>query len=1122
MNGPELEFETDDALGGARLHRLEIYNWGTFHERVWTFRMDGKNALLTGDIGSGKSTLVDAVTTLLIPAHKVAYNKAAGAESKERTLRSYVQGFYKLERNDIGESSKPVALRGPGSYSVILGVFCNQGFSQTTTIAQVFWTEESAGQPKRFFVVSDTDMNIREDFNGFGKDIANLRKRLKARAQTFVHETYTGYAGDFKRRLGIENDQALELFHQTVSMKAVGNLTDFVRTHMLENGSPAERIQELLEHYDNLTRAHEAVLKAKRQVALLEPLITDLDRHAQSDAEREHLRRLRDALRPYFSMLKKARLAERVEMLRQEITKLDAQLTQLQKTEDQLQENRDYCLKQIASHGGNQLQQLHRDSERLSGEIQRCKTAEAEYQNLVQILQFPIVSNLESFLSNRQQAASQLSQWDDQNSECQHRYTDAEYSLRQESEQRKIFLAEIQFLQNRRSNIDARQARLRTDLCMALQVSEEELPFVGELLHVRSEDSKWEGAIERLLHGFALSLLVPDKLYAPVSAWVDQTNLRGKLVYWRIPHKLSGEVRPLHPQSLVRKLEIRNDSAFYEWMERELARRFDFACCDTLEQFRREKQAITRQGQTKRGDNRHEKDDRHEIHDRSHYVLGWDNREKIKLLRQQQEICEARARDLADQITAITAQQKALQQARDALQQLLHLKTFSEIDWNPLARQLDSLQQQIHELKESSDQLKTLQGQLEKIETAVKDLNRKRNDKNNERGSHHQRLLDSEQAIRACEQEIANAPQGWDQDVPTLEGIRTTVLEGQKVTVESSDKAQTTVRESLQKRIDSEDARSKNLGEKIVKAMEGYRREYPVETQEMDASVQTGGEYRKALSHLKSDDIPRFEQKFKSLLNENAIREIAKFSAGLRKQEHDIRERIQSINRSLAEIEYNSGRFIALEVDSNTDMDIRQFQQDLKACTEGTLTGSENDQYDERKFLQVKVILERFQGRAQFSEFDHRWTTKVTDVRNWFVFAASERWKEDRTEYEHYTDSGGKSGGQKEKLAYTVLAASLAYQFGLEWGAAHSRSFRFVVIDEAFGRGSDESARFGLELFRKLNLQLLIVTPLQKIHIIEPYVANVGFVANRDGRESQLRNLTIVEYQTEKERGSKR
>jgi uncharacterized protein YPO0396 len=137
-------------------------------------------------------------------------------------------------------------------------------------------------------------------------------------------------------------------------------------------------------------------------------------------------------------------------------------------------------------------------------------------------------------------------------------------------------------------------------------------------------------------------------------------------------------------------------------------------------------------------------------------------------------------------------------------------------------------------------------------------------------------------------------------------------------------------------------------------------------------------------------------------------------------------------------------------------------------------------------------------------------------VRNWYTFAASERWRETNIEHEHYSDSGGKSGGQKEKLAYTILAASLAYQFGLSWGESRSRSFRFVVIDEAFGRGSDDSAKYGLTLFEKLNLQLLVVTPMQKIAIIEPFVASVGFVSNEEGRASRLRNLTIQEYREEK------
>ena len=243
---------------------------------------------------------------------------------------------------------------------------------------------------------------------------------------------------------------------------------------------------------------------------------------------------------------------------------------------------------------------------------------------------------------------------------------------------------------------------------------------------------------------------------------------------------------------------------------------------------------------------------------------------------------------------------------------------------------------------------------------------------------------------------------------------------------------------------------------------------------------------------------------------------MANFQSQLNRERQLIRERIARINESLREIDYNPGRYVALEADPVADADVRDFQQDLRACTEGALTGSAEDEYSETKFLQVRRIIERFRGREGTAELDKRWTRKVSDVRNWFAFSASERWREDGREHEHYTDSGGKSGGQKEKLAYTVLAASVAYQFGLDWTGARTRSFRFVVIDEAFGRGSDESARYGLELFGRLGLQLLIVTPLQKIHVIEPYVAAVGFVHNRDGQESMLRNLTIQEYRAER------
>src|SRR5260370_34490830 len=71
---------------GFRLQRVEVLNWGTFHKQVWGLDLGGNNALLTGDIGSGKSTFVDAVTALLVP--RANFNKAAGAATDERRLET--------------------------------------------------------------------------------------------------------------------------------------------------------------------------------------------------------------------------------------------------------------------------------------------------------------------------------------------------------------------------------------------------------------------------------------------------------------------------------------------------------------------------------------------------------------------------------------------------------------------------------------------------------------------------------------------------------------------------------------------------------------------------------------------------------------------------------------------------------------------------------------------------------------------------------------------------------------------------------------------------------------------------------------------------------------------------
>ena len=181
-------------------------------------------------------------------------------------------GYFRATRSEIGASQQD-ALRDHNCYSVILGQFYNEGFDQWVTLAQVFWLKDGQNSPAKLFVVAEQPLTIEKDFADFGADIRSLRKRLQQQQYIEVFDAYNAYAGSFRRRFGIKNEQALELFHQTVSMKQVGNLTDFVRENMLEAGDNADALNDLTNHFEDLNRAHQLVLKAKRQIEMLQPIV---------------------------------------------------------------------------------------------------------------------------------------------------------------------------------------------------------------------------------------------------------------------------------------------------------------------------------------------------------------------------------------------------------------------------------------------------------------------------------------------------------------------------------------------------------------------------------------------------------------------------------------------------------------------------------------------------------------------------------------------------------------------------------------------------------------------------------------------------------------------------------
>ena len=1123
-------FSLDDAAEsggippGFRLHRLELLNWGTFHQGVRTFVLDGANSLLTGDIGSGKSTVVDAITTLLLPAHKIEYNKAAGAQKKERSLMSYVRGFHKSARSTGGEYSRPVALRGTGQLTVVLGVFHNAVLGKSVTLGITLWATQEAGTPNRFYSLAEAEQSIAADYANFGQDPMKLKKKLRA-AGVSVHDAFDPYAAAFKRQFGISGNQAMELFHRTVSMKQVENITSFVRTNMLEDDDVGERIAKLISHFDDLKKAHDAVLRAKDQISLLTPIKAGADQHAKLSADDELARRQRDQLHPWFtdrklqlSLEHQAELERTGLRLQEDSARLGGEIKQLRRDLAGLEED-------IRTNGGGRLTAIDAELSALEARSAEQRQRFEAYSSAAADLGLQIPEDRVLFDANRVRLIEVEQDLARRSDALQEDRTALSIQQSERKAKAADIAAELTSLQARRNLIPLPQLDIRRRLGEGTGITETELPYVGELLKVRDGESAWEGAAERTLHGFALSLLVPTEHYAAVSAWVDTNNLRGRLVYLRIGDSGFDGLnhRQPEPGTLAAKIAIKQGTPFREFLQDELNSRFDYFCCDNLADFRRYPKALTANGQLKGGRGRHEKDDRKDLADRRNYVLGWDNHDKIARFRAEQDEVQGQLKVVAGQLDKVNAELGALGRYNQQLGTVRSVAEFGGISWQATARSIEDLKAEKRALETTSDVLQQLMVKQTEVAAQLERLEDKAGKLQQRLGANEKDAGDIAEAIEECRGILVETPVTDDAAVlAAVERLTHAALAEKPLTYRNTGTVESTVRNGLTDTIDALSKRIARAAESTVRQMADFRNKYPNETTDFDASLEAAAEYIRLLGQLAGNDLPRFENQFKNLLNQNTIREVVAFNAFLDSRRQNIMDRIGEINQSLSGIPYNTGRHIQLEHQATSDQDVREFGSDLRACSEGTI--GDEDQYSEQKYLQVERLIDRFRGREGLTDLDRKWTAKVTDVRNWFTFSASEKWTETGEEYEHFTDSGGKSGGQKEKLAYTILAAALAFQFGLGSGkgtgrnAGSGRSFRFVVIDEAFGRGSDESARYGLELFQRMKLQLLIVTPLQKIHVIEPFVSHVGFVANTNGDDSQLRNMTIQEYRDEKDR----
>ncbi len=1102
-------------LPGYRLAKLEVYNWGTFDGAVYSVLPRGQTTLLVGENGSGKSTLVDALLTLLVRPQTRNYNVAAGATKNERDEKTYIRGAYD---RTIGEGGRPQIqyLRtGSGHYTALLACFSNAAAGTVFTICQVLYLNNENAVEK-VYAYCELERGIVRDLGELGTG-SSIARTLKDRGFKTT-SSYKEYFQWLQRKTGFLA-KAMDIFNQTVAVKDVQRLDDFIRQHMLERKPWNERVGRLLTHFAELSEAHRMLVRVRQQDELLRPIVEAGQRY-QLRLEELDLAKLRlSAIRYFFADRTVQLLEPMCSQWQQQIQNLNEDILRLEKLQDRLRNEMARLELEIENAGGDRLRQLPGLIEQAEAIAKVKATYRARFESQLMTAGITVqVTSPDQFAKVRKESHARRVKLLEERQQKRSQESALQFEIGSLTRQLVEDRAEAEALEKRKGNLPESFIAVRDAICRDLKLAPSDLPFAAELIAVNPREREWESSVEQVLHSFARSLLVSPDYYARVAGYVDRTRLidgRGqgqRLVYLRVgsKSKTGQPIAGAHPSkaqaTLIQKLEF-PDHPLTPWVRSEIQQRFDYVACETIEEFQKlDSAAMTKNRHIKSGNARHEKDDRQMPDDRRHFVLGWDNRQKrlsladaIRRGNEDLQQLQTRSQKLNVETDRITSAVEALDQA---------LKT----------EEFDAIDNSRHEFEAS--QLKLERQRIEESDDRIRELKKQSADRKAEAMGHQQ---DRDQAIAQRtmrERELNDGNRVLESAKVTL---RRAATEGTLVrATEQFDSLQEALNEPLsiqnlgtlpgdterlqREQVDSLQERLVPIARDMTSGMTRFLKKFPDEQIDLDADVAALSSFVALFERISVDDLPKHEERFKRRLNENVLNEIGLLHGGLEDERQEIRDKIEQLNTALKLLEWKTGTFMRLEPTDVQDREIQDFRRDLAGCLTGTLDGS--PEANEATFVRIEKFVAKLRDDG-----NTRWREKVVDVRNWFNFAAREIIKETGEPRSYYDGGTGQSGGEKGKLAFLVLVAAIAYQYNLDPDATQSERFQFVMVDEMFSRSDDAHAEYALDLFARFGLQLLIVAPLDaKARVTEPYVGTyLHVVKNKQTNRSELLSITADE-----------
>jgi uncharacterized protein YPO0396 len=1089
------------------LTRIRLVNWHLFADATITCQ---GTTYFIGVNGAGKSTILDALQFALVGGQRdVKFNQAALANSR-RTLSSYVRG-------ELGTEGQRY-LRGDCTGLVALE-FANPDGTRFVHGALIDAYQDNHSPDIAYFIVHNAELNDAWFFKTPGQlfDTTTFRRHLEhfalpagAKAQTFTR--LEDYRANLLNRLGQLRDTFPAKIVKGVAFSPLTNIRDFVHNYLLD---------EALVDVKTLQEQLETLRHFERLVADIVARIAELDRIEEHDAERIANRRRRitngfvkrqaqaDTI---LADLRRRRLErdeadlglKRAELSRDGLAEsLKLAQEALLQTQLALQTDRTAArqaeLRAAIVATETDLATLQRRAAELSAALTAEVTAMRSLRDLLLADGQPVPRELEAFVEgddpqflipDLQSHLGALAQtYADQRALLAEKIR----GLREEGERLQREIAQLR-TGDRDASYEAEApaaARLRRLLRAELGLGADEVVYLCQVLDVT--DESWQDAVEGVLGQARFHLLVPSVHYDTAMRIYRDRRFRDNLHGVGLPDgerllaavlRDKGELRHGRPDRLAAEVQTSHPTA-RAYVDLLLG---GYVKCETLEELRDQRQAVTRECFVRRQFSTSHLDP-------LHYRRWFIGRRAIP--RQIAER-EARLRAIGDELAALAGQTAGLEQRLTLTRD--RVRGFIELEHGlPELARLPETEGTLVALRAELAGLDTrtivaLQAETQNARAAADELQGRLSEADQSIGTLRQRLhtLDHE-VIPGLEREGAAAAE-VAHGFLLLESAEEMAEEAEKEYVRRRERqALETVLENAARAEISYTTAESNNRDRLREAKQAYslRYDFGYDNQE-DA-----GRYAAERKRYAQSELPEYEAR---VARQRGLAEqelVENFIHRLREQIEDARSQLDHLNGTLSKLRFGGERYEFIASPAPDLRRIYDMVMDSRAVLGASLFDSDFRRAHQEGW---DLLFERLTIGADDERVEE--LRRLQDYRNYLAYDIRIHYPNgDRAL--HSQISAKKSGGETTTPFYVAMAASFAQAYRLNQ-ARPSDTIRLAIFDEAFGKMDTARTASALKFMVDTGLQVLLATPPDKAGGLLPHVDSVRTVVRQDNHSFVL------------------